>query len=272
MARRKGPTKKGEVLVAIMKDRASWKIAREQGWYRIPVKSAPWNRPPQWIAFYQTKVFGKEAFVVRYFAKVAEIRTATRRELFPQEPSGLLSGKPYYQVMLEQIEELPEPVPCLRQRRIVFILTTMYQLRTAEEINDLYGESPLEEAMWEALKSLKIKAERQYAVQRGKQWCFLDFAVFCKQGKVNIETDGDTWHTTREQVAADKRRDNWLQTKGWRVLRFTTNEVHERMEEYCVPTIVQNINGLGGLDDKPGPLPPDPGDQLGLFDDDDTDA
>ena len=59
-------TLRGEVLVAIMNNKSDFAIAREEGWYRIPVVSADrflrsrW--PPKWLAFYQTKVFEDEAY------------------------------------------------------------------------------------------------------------------------------------------------------------------------------------------------------------------
>lgn len=240
--------------MAVMNDPAAWKIAREQGWYRVPIDTAPRHWPPKWIAFYQTKVFGEEAFAVRYFGKVAEIRKVTRRELFPDEPSGQKSGRFYYQVFLEKIEELPEPVLSLRRRMIVFISTTLHQLMTAEEINDLYGDSPLEEAMWQQLKKLRIKAEREYAVSHEGEWYLLDFAVFCQQGKINIETDGDTWHAVRSRIPEDNKRNNALTSLGWSVLRFNGSQVREEMATYCKPRIVKTVNRLGGLDSSSGSL------------------
>lgn len=231
-----------------MNDPAAWKIVREAGWYRVPIDTAPRHWPPKWIAFYQTKVFEDEAFAVRYFGKVTEIRTATRRELFPDEPSGEKSGRFYYQVFLEKIEELPEPVFSLRRRLIVFISTTMHQLMTAEEINDLYGESPLEEAVWKRLRKLRINAERQYAVEDEGEWYLLDFAVFCKKGKIDIETDGDTWHSGRSRIREDNKRNNALTSLGWSVLRFNGSQVREEMASYCEPRIVKTMNRLGGLD------------------------
>ena len=51
----------GQVLVAIINDRRDFAIVREQNWYRIPVASAEkWLKhrwPPQWVAFYQTKIW-----------------------------------------------------------------------------------------------------------------------------------------------------------------------------------------------------------------------
>jgi hypothetical protein len=63
---------RGEVLIAIINNKRDFAYARDENWYRIPVTSAKkWlqNRwPPEWIAFYQTKVFGDEAYSIRYYA------------------------------------------------------------------------------------------------------------------------------------------------------------------------------------------------------------
>lgn len=79
--------RRGEALVAILRTHQDFAIAREQGWYRIPVDSAEgilkhrW--PPDWLAFYQTKTFGGQAFAVNYACKVTNVAIRTRRELFP---------------------------------------------------------------------------------------------------------------------------------------------------------------------------------------------
>ena len=66
-------TKRGEVLVAIINNLNDFADLRDRHWYRIPVTSADkWLRgrfPPEWIAFYQTKKFGTEAYAVNYVAK-----------------------------------------------------------------------------------------------------------------------------------------------------------------------------------------------------------
>ena len=57
-------------------------IAHDEHWYRIPVESRDKmlkNRwPPRWLAFYQTKIFGHEAYAVNYFAKVLDIQDVAR--------------------------------------------------------------------------------------------------------------------------------------------------------------------------------------------------
>ena len=241
--------RRGEVLVAILPTRADFVLLQEQGWYRIPREKAPRRWPPRWLAFYQTKVFGAEAFAVNYYGRVRDIRLVTRRVLFPDEPPNPNSAQEYYQVWLESLERLERPIPSRRLRRIVFIPTTWHKLHSAAEINDLYDDSPLEDALWPELKRLKIAAERQWGVELSDAFYFLDFALFCARGKLDLETDGDTWHADPARIPADNRRNNALAADGWQVLRFNTAQIREELVKYCVPAITGTINRLGGLSD-----------------------
>lgn len=243
--------RRGEVLVAIMNSLLDFAIARDEHWYRIPISSVErmlrkrW--PPQWLAFYQTKVFAKEAFAVNYYAQVLGIRQVFRWQLFPHQPRDKQAQRRYYKLLLSPLERLPKPILSRRLRRIVFIPTTWQKLVSAVEINDLYDESPLEDRLWAGLKPREIDAERQEFVQTKGRTYSLDFAIYCDRGKIDAETDGDTWHADPVRIPLDNLRDNDLETAGWRVLRFNTHHIREEMDEYCVPTIVDNINGLGGL-------------------------
>ncbi len=87
---------KGEVLVAIMNNKRDFAILQDRLWYRIPVETAPKHWPPKLIAFYLTKAFGKEAFAVRYFGRVREIKLAKRTELFPDETPNKKTGRLYH--------------------------------------------------------------------------------------------------------------------------------------------------------------------------------
>ena len=120
----------------------------------------------------------------------------------------------------------------------------------AVEINDLYDESPLEDRLWAEFKGLRISAERQEFVQVGQHLYALDFAIYCASGKMDVETDGDTWHADPERIPLDNLRDNDLETVGWGILRFNTHQIQEEMAEYCLPTVVKNINRLGGLEEQ----------------------
>ena len=242
---------KGEVLIAILNNQADFRILCEKSWYRIPTRSVEkWLAncwPPQWVAFYQTKVFLDEAYAVRYYAGVREICEVHRRELFPDEASSHKQDKQYYQLLLEPLQTLTLPIFSRRRRRIVFIPSTWEKFKSAMEINDLYHESPLEDRLWAEFKYFQIQAERQELVTINKINYFLDFAIYCIAGKLDVETDGDSWHLGREKARIDNLRDNALKTEGWRVLRFNTRQVQDQMANYCIPIVVENINRLGGL-------------------------
>lgn len=245
-------SRRGQALVAVMNNLADWRIVHQRLGYRVPVDRAPSRWPPEWLAFYQTKTFGPEAIAVRYYGKVARIARVRRKELFPNEPTGAKSDREYFQVFLEKLEKLPAPIVSYRLRLIVFIATSYAKLMTATEINDLYDDSPLEDALWTELKKLNLRAKRQYFLTHRGQWYSLDFAMFCENGKLDIETDGDAWHNLPERVLEDNRRNNALAAQGYQVLRFSTSQVREELATYCVPKIVETVNRLGGILDPTG--------------------
>ena len=231
---------RGEVLVAILNNLADFDRARDQHWYRIPVSSVnKWlddRWPPRWLAFYQTRVFGREAHAVNYYARVLDVREVYRWQLLPDEPRHKRSTHRYYQLILAPLQRLPAPIISLRWRRIVFIPTTWQKFANAVEINDLYDESPLEDRLWAELKRLQIRAERQeFVVVNGHSYA-LDFAVYCALGKLDLETDGDSWHADPQRIPQDNLRDNDLETAGWKLLRFNTHHLREvRLSLTVVP-------------------------------------
>ncbi|KAM3094689.1 hypothetical protein ACKFKG_15525 [Phormidesmis sp. 146-35] len=128
------------VLVAVMNNQRDLEIAREYRWYRIPIASVEkflkkcWE--PQWLAFYQTKVFENEAYSIRYYARVEKIEIVDRAHLFPTEPQ---SEKRYYKLEITPLECLAQPIVSQKHRRITFLQTTLEQFRNAKEIRDLQG-------------------------------------------------------------------------------------------------------------------------------------
>jgi very-short-patch-repair endonuclease len=244
------PNDHSKVLVTILNDIRALTRARDEHWYYIPWSSVQkWLRrwPPEWLAFYQTQIFGGEAFAVNYCCPVVGIRQVLRRDLFPEAPQHPRAKHPYVRVSLGPLENLQRPIRSARWRRITFIQTTWKKLRTADEINDLFDDSPLEDQLWFELKSRKLRAERQDFITAGGNDYALDFAFYCTGGKLDVETDGDTWHSDPKRIPEDNRRDNDLETSGWKLLRFNTAQINEQITDYCVPTILKNINKLGGL-------------------------
>lgn len=266
---------RGEVLVAIMNNLRDFDIARDQHWYRIPVRTTQRSLrerwPPTWLAFYQTKVFGPERWAINYYADVHAVRTVTRRSLLPQEPDHLRADQLYHKLEIGPLERLPQPILSRRLRRVVFIPTIWDKLINAAEINDLYDESPLEDRLWAEFKRFEIAAERQFFILVTTRRYALDFAIFCDQGRIDVETDGDTWHADAARIPLDNQRNNDLTGVGWSILRFNGQQIRERAAEYCVPAVMKSINRLGGLETE-GIIPrtydpdhPDAPRQLALF-------
>ncbi|MBF2028359.1 MAG: hypothetical protein IGS48_16595 [Oscillatoriales cyanobacterium C42_A2020_001] len=132
----------GEVLVAIMNNRADWAIASEQHWYRIPIEQVEKLKqrnqwPPKWLAFYQTKAFGDEAHAVTYYAEVIDMREVSRVELFPLEAQTAKSHTRYYKLEFATLQRLSHPIKSQRLRRITFIPTTLEKLHRATQIEEL---------------------------------------------------------------------------------------------------------------------------------------
>jgi very-short-patch-repair endonuclease len=64
-----------------------------------------------------------------------------------------------------------------------------------------------------------------------------DFVIHSK-GLV-IEVDGEH-HFLPEQMNHDSKRDEWLATQGYRVLRFTTGELSESLDG-CVEEVLREL-------------------------------
>jgi hypothetical protein len=67
----------GKVLVAIMSSTRDFAILQDRLWYRVPVDKEPRGWSPDWLAFYQTKVFDAEHWTVHYYGRVASIGVRT---------------------------------------------------------------------------------------------------------------------------------------------------------------------------------------------------
>lgn len=237
-----------EVLIALLKEKAHFNNVREENWYHIPVETAPRRWPPEYLAFYQPKAFGTDAFRIRYFGRVKEITQTPYKKLFPQTFESQKSDKMYHQVFIERLEQLPRPIPSRIPRSIVFIPTKWRKFIHAEQLNDLFDESPLEDDIWDAFRATKIFAERQWREPVGKYYYQLDFAIFCNNGRIDVEADGDTWHAQRDRIDKDNKRNNDLEKRGWHVLRFNGKEIREEKAKYLLQ-VQETINTLGGLKD-----------------------
>ncbi len=238
-----------DVLIALLKEVSDFAILETEGWYRIPVERKPKNWSQKWIAFFQPKVFKEQAYRIQSYGRVSRIDTVKRGELFPKEFGNSKSEKLYLRVQIETLIKREQPIVSLIPRRLIFVTTTWEKFSTAEFINDIFDDSPLEDELWRILKRETIGAERQWEVKIRDRFYYLDFAIFCKNGQLAIEIDGDTFHrATKEQIDYDLKRNNQLEFAHWRPLHFSPRQIQENQGKYAIQEIKHNIKDLGGLE------------------------
>lgn len=240
------PPEEIPVLVAIMNNQRDFEIARQESWYRIPVKHAPRRLGAEYLAFYQTKAFGEERWAVNYYASIRRVRLVQRRDLLPQEVDHPRADDWHYKIEIGPLQQLPHPIPSRRLRRITFIPTTLARLLSAQEINDLWLGSEEEERLWEAFKQNETAVERRVFLRERDEAYLIDFAVYCQQGKIAILCSGagplGEGSGLRERPAADYE----LAAAGWKVLRFNSQQIESSLKD-CLAQVRQAIEREGGL-------------------------
>ena len=92
-------------------------------------------------------------------------------------------------------------------------------------------KTDIEEIMQEALEKEGIKVVPQYPI-RGRFGYILDFAI--PDLKIDIEVDGENWHP--EGNSRDRKRNWFLRSKGWTILRFKGEEIKNNIQQ-CVDKI-----------------------------------
>jgi hypothetical protein len=241
------------VLVALMPKYEDWRILNEQLWYRIPVEKAPsivQSGEVKYIAFYHTSQFSPDLKwkIVKY-AKIKQISVVHRRDLFnPAFDSPQKANNQYYKIELEPLLTLEKPFVSRRARRMVFLQTTENQLFSGQtDFNYLFKNSSLEQKMVGIMDDLQIEYEREWLFEvASRKWHRLDFVIFCKKGNINVECDGDQYHTHKKNVQSDKTRNNELASHGWSVLRYTTQDF-EQNTGFIQQNLCKTIAQYGGI-------------------------
>ncbi len=81
-------------------------------------------------------------------------------------------------------------------------------------------QTPAETTLWQHLRNrnLQYKFRRQHPID----FFIIDF--YCAEAKLLIEIDGPS-HLEKEQEEYDKARSEYLETLGYKVIRFTNDDV-----------------------------------------------
>jgi very-short-patch-repair endonuclease len=100
---------------------------------------------------------------------------------------------------------------------------------------DATTESPLEQMLAAELDLRGISYEREYLISHAK----VDFAF--PAARLAVECDG--WRYHHDRKAQDAARDMFLQRKGWKVLRFTGDQLRSDVGS-CADMIQATVGKL----------------------------
>jgi len=246
-----------DVLVALWPLPGDRRLAERQGWYRMrpakPVTQLGDLRRFRELLFYQPDSFGPGRRIIEYRAAVSAYELVRRIDLLPDEFDHPRAQQMYHCLRLGPLTRLETPIRSRIGRRILFVPTTAERVASAQDINDLFSGTPPEDLLYCNLRDAGLYPEREYWVdvprpgtpRARKALHCLDFAVMCRDGNLDVECDGDRWHTGSARAAADRRRDNALTASGWHILRFGTDDIYDRIDE-TVACVRETSGRYGG--------------------------
>lgn len=163
------------------------KIARNEGWYRLPERQVLRDACFEYVAFYFTAAFGDLKWAVHYYARCEGHELARRRDLLPTEPDHPHTDRLYYKLQLGPLIKREPPIPSRRWRRVTFIHTTWDRFSTAQELNDLYAEGDeYVDRVYHALRDAGLPAERRYPIREAEVTYVADLALPCREGVLGI--------------------------------------------------------------------------------------
>jgi very-short-patch-repair endonuclease len=232
-------------LIAVLKAPGDLAAARDH-WYRIPLKNAPKHAFTH-IAFYQPACFKPEGKRIACYARVTGRSTCRRIDLFPGEPAHPAANRFYLKYSLGRLIKLPRPVLNTSGTRVVFGYAPLSRLKRAADLPAVFNTVPVENLMCAALKAAGLPFRREHVILHRRRCKYrLDFALFCKRGRLDIECDGRRFHGNPAQHAKDVYRDKWLKRHGWATLRFGEHEIYSDVA-VCLGEINTAIAFYGGL-------------------------
>ncbi|MEK4799946.1 DUF559 domain-containing protein [Thermoactinomyces sp. FSL K6-2592] len=97
------------------------------------------------------------------------------------------------------------------------------------------AQSPIERRLYNALKN-KYKVKTQVPCGRYR----IDIAL--PRYRIAIEADGRPYHSSKKQKAHDRKKTQYLQKNGWKVLRFTGSQINGKSLRYVLSIIDQTVS------------------------------
>lgn len=233
------------VLIAVVNRPQDLNTILENKWYRIPLKRMP-SKKFDYIAFYQTTALGSRGGQIEYFARVSKRSLVKRIKLLPRERGHPRANDEYYKFTFTRIRALDRVIVNQPGMRINFGFASLNRLKKARTLASLYGIRQVEILFQKLLAKHSVPFASEHVIRKaGRTLYRLDFAIFCRRGKINVECDMRKFHSGAKRIK-DKRRDHFMKKHGWTILRFTDEELL-RNPAQCMRDLRATIKALGGL-------------------------
>ena len=92
--------------------------------------------------------------------------------------------------------------------------------------------------------NMEVVVKTNMQLQDGYPHCYkLDIAN--EVLKIDVEVDGNS-HMALARQEQDRKRDSFLSSQGWTVLRFTNKEITQNLNS-CVQVVLSTISGLNKI-------------------------
>ena len=173
------------VLVAVVNNERDFERARDDHWYRIPVKRAPRQIAAEYLALYQTAKFGAQGRRINFYAPILRYHVATRAELIPEQPDHPRANDQYFKLELGDFIPLPQPIGNARQPRITFITTTLERLLAARDVSELWLRAAARQKLYAAVRERGLAVECWYPVEMGDR-PEADLALLGPNGRISL--------------------------------------------------------------------------------------
>ncbi len=202
------------VLVGVLKRKKDFRMAQEQGWYRIPQGNAPKGIYAEYIALFFSRAFGDQNGGIHYYARRTGLELATRRDLLPDEPRHKHADAVYHKLTFPALKAKVPPILNDPPRRFSFIYTTWDRFIDAETISDLYSEADhFVDRVFNALQDAGYRPRRAWEAEGHYPRQAAQVSVLCEHGEV-VVTPGKDYVNENHMIDLLERIQRDIQAKG----------------------------------------------------------
>lgn len=105
--------------------------------------------------------------------------------------------------------------------------------------NQLYNQNKPPTSIELTIQNKLMEFGISHTTQLRQYIYLIDIAI--ENHKIAIECDGDYWHSLPKAKERDKRKDKYLKSKGWKVIRFSETNINNNLS-WCLSILLHELN------------------------------